>query len=323
MPVEQFRWIGPWTIEAPDDNDFELVRTAVERGVCKYVVFNRQAVGETSDGDIVCRIEGFASACMMKSMAAWRGMLGPRLTLSLNPIGAEQLIARITNWRAIVAKGATGWVEEYGTYDLSNLNKPVSKIEDVPPPVLSWQQQLFTICLEDTDADRVHVHVVVDGASYKTTRTDFMLDVHQGQFRIPKGSSLGAQTVHGCLIPPACQTKDDVFNYMIATPDVYDVYLFSNPQHTLTSKTPLYAMIDEIATGIVYTNRPPLQFKVFRGRKVIILTGLVDDNLNPTWNVWKVDDGKLVPYIKWKQEEDERKANKKRDREEQGCPDGY
>ena len=204
------------------------------------------------------------------------------------------------------------------------IKKAIKHVEDfksftpkhgMPLPVLPWQTKLLSICTEETQTNMPNVHVVIDGGG--TTRTDFMLDVHQGVFKIEDSSFVHPRTIHGCLIPPICKDdRDAVFNYIIAGPEDPGFYLFSHSGR-LEMHTPMYAMIAEVASRIIYVNTPPFQLKILRGPSIIVLTDSVDDHIPESWcvwKVWKVVDGKLVSYQKWKDEDDKMQENRKRGR---------
>jgi hypothetical protein len=131
-----YQWLGTWTIENPTEQELESLRTAVDRGVAKYMVFCHAV----NAGDGTPRIEGFAISPKKMSVKNWRKVLGNRFTLPEGFTGVRDMDETIARCKGLDREPAgeklpwkrqrynymkwdgAGECEEYGKYE-----KPVKK----------------------------------------------------------------------------------------------------------------------------------------------------------------------------------------------------
>ena len=282
MPSEQFRCIGPWTIEDPSEKDLQLVRTAVQRGVCRYVVFCHEnknadaALGE-GGGETYC-LKGFASAYQKLSMAKWEDAMGPKLQVVLPASGVCDVSACITHCKA-PRKGVSE-VEEFGVYDARKVQQvtPCKRkggmMMDHTPPPPKWQDELWQ------NAKGVRVTVVDDTkASYVTDRYSYLVDMHVSG--------------RACVIPPVLQQKGEIWNYIFSEPP-RQVYMFSM-ETPLTLRSLIIEPVTELSKGILHIAKPApgACTRFIKDAQVIILSNNVGD-VRDGWKVWKVDKNNLV-----------------------------
>lgn len=127
MPVARYQVIGPWTVNNPTELDLEYARTAVLKGLARYVLFCHE-VGANGTP----HLQGFASAYEKKSIRAWHQIIGPRFALApgfsgVHSIpdciqyckGFERKLDDEGQWdgKSYQKKEGSGEFEEYGTYE--------------------------------------------------------------------------------------------------------------------------------------------------------------------------------------------------------------
>lgn len=166
---------------------------------------------------------------------------------------------------------------------IASLSKKQKRVMDEasahPLALLPWQDAVLKL-------HNKGVHVVEDDtATYKSNRLDFLLDIHQAGF--------------GCLVPPTCKTKDEIFGYILSRTK-HSVYLFS-PTEILSKDQNFFHAIRELASGIIYTSRFPEKLEIIRNLKIIILVNSMPwkNGKTGTWNAWKIHNGHLISYKEW------------------------
>jgi len=110
MPSAQYRHIGPWTINNPTEDDFTKVRSAVENGYCKYVVFcheNKDREGYTY------HLQGYAQAKTggNYTMKKWHEVLGARFATGHKP-NPNDVEATINYCKGLQKNKETGKLEQ-------------------------------------------------------------------------------------------------------------------------------------------------------------------------------------------------------------------
>jgi hypothetical protein len=166
--MARHRHIGPWTINNPTEDDFTKVRTAVENGDCKYLVFCHET-GESG----TYHLQGYAQATKAYTMKRWHKVLGERFATHkrVSPDDVEAAIQYCKGQQMnpdtgeYEKKEGSGEFEEFGTpneqgkrTDILNMKAAID--EDPNLTRIQTSDQHFTTWFNNPHATREYVNVV-------------------------------------------------------------------------------------------------------------------------------------------------------------------
>lgn len=323
MSANRYRCIGPWTIENPSEHDLQLVRTAVQRGICRYVVFchENNNVQEEEEQETTFCIRGFASAYKQLNMVTWMDTMGPKLSLASYVVSSDNIPACIMYCKGLDVSGTepragVGKVEEFGVYDNRKARTTLCKrkeMEDDAPTTMptTWQDDLWRMVGSHTS--RVTVVVVEKRGPLENWQAmkEFAMDLHE------------AGTV--CLVPPeaCCTNKDEIMHHILSMPPS-DMYLFIKGKlsgyevvvtyddrglaigsDTVQSAIP--AAVSQLEGGIAYAKGAP-PMRLVRQAKMVILTSNLGEKLPRGWQICRLCDTGVMSDEEWRKQEQKRKV---------------